>query len=215
MSLTLDSKYYRNEETWRTRDRYRIPMLRNDSIKEDVSNYQTDEKDEKKGFFGKMVNKFKKFPSKILTAKQTRENDNFKETKNYQEGNDFIYISKNLKNKKTGEEITQEFSIKGGTTNNQSNYDKFLKSEQLQKKNWNSKNKKKNKYKSKKKCRYGQNCRNKKNCKFNHDYDQNNNQQLQNYNRNRNRNNNQQLQNYHQNNNKFVFDDNFATTFFS
>jgi len=213
MSLTLDSKYYRNEDTYKNKDRYKISRFDNDSVKEDKNNYQSDKK--KTTIFGKMMNKFKKFPSKILTAKQVRENKDFKETKQFQEGNDFIHISKNLKNKKSGEEITQEFRIKGGTTNYQSDYDNFWESEQLPKenKNWNFQNKKKKKYKSKKKCRYGLKCRNKKNCKFNHDNDNNNNNN--NNNNYYQQNNNQQLQNYHQKNNQFIFDDNFAATFFS
>jgi|TARA_B100001971_G_scaffold214924_1_gene255524 hypothetical protein len=215
MSLTLDSKYYRNEDTYKNQDRYKISRFDNDSIekKEDKNNYQSNRK--KTSIFGKMMNKFKKYPSKILTAKQIRENKDFKETKRFQEGNNFIHISKNLKNKISGEEITQEVRIKGGTTNYQSDYDDFFESEQLPKenknknknKNWNFQNKKKKKYKSKKKCRYGLKCRNKKNCKFNHDNDNNNDDN--------NNNNNQHLQNYHQKNNQFFFDDNFAATFFS
>ena len=212
MSLTLDSKYYRNEDTYKNQDRYKISRFDNDSIekKEDKNNYQSNRK--KTSIFGKMMNKFKKYPSKILTAKQIRENKDFKETKRFQEGNNFIHISKNLKNKISGEEITQEVRIKGGTTNYQSDYDDFFESEQLPKenKNWNFQNKKKKKYKSKKKCRYGLKCRNKKNCKFNHDNDNNNDN-----NNNNNNNNNQHLQNYHQKNNQFFFDDNFAATFFS
>ena len=198
MSLKLHSKSYLH------RNRYKVPNnVFNIEEKKDDNSYQSDKK--KQSTFGKIMNKFKKFPSKILTAKQVRENKDFKETKQFQEGNDFIRISKNLKNKKSGEEITQEISIKGGITNNQYDYDTFFESEQLPKeyKNWNSQNNTK-KYKSKKKCRYGLKCRNKKNCKFNHD---NNDYYHQN--------NNKQLENYHQNNNQFIFDDNFAATFFS
>jgi hypothetical protein len=192
MSLLPYSNSYKHK------DRYKVSrnVFNLEEEEEDKNNYQFNEK--KKTTFGKMMNKFKNFSGKVLTAKQIRENKDFKETKHFQEGNNFIHISKNLKNKKSGAEITQEVRIKGGTTNNQYNYDNFLESEQLPKKNWNSQNKKKKEYKSKKKCRYGLKCRNKKNCKFNHDNDYN-----------------QPLQNYQQNNDKFFFDDNFAATFFS
>jgi hypothetical protein len=219
MSLELHSNSYKHQ------DKYKVSKNVFNIKKEDNNNnYKSNEK--RQSTFGKIMKKFKKFPSKILTAKQIRENKDFKETRHFQEGNNFIHISKNLKNKKSGEEITQEVRIKGGTSNNQYDYDNFFESEQLPKenKNWNFQNKN-TKYKSKKKCRYGLKCRNKKKCKFNHDndnnqqlqnyhqnnYHQNNNQQLQNYHQN----NNQQLQNYHQNNDKFFFDDNFAATFFS
>jgi len=226
MSLELHSNSYKHQ------DKYKVSKNVFNIKKEgNNNNYKSNEK--RQSTFGKIMNKFKKFPSKILTAKQIRENKDFKETRHFQEGNNFIHISKNFKNKKSGEEITQEVRIKGGTSNNQYDYDNFFESKQLPKenknKNWNFQNKN-TKYKSKKKCRYGLKCRNKKKCKFNHDndnnylqnYHQNDNQQLQNYHQNDNQqlqnyhqNDNQQLQNYHQNNDKFFFDDNFAATFFS
>ena len=68
---------------------------------------------ENTSFFGKVMSKFKKFTHKIFTAEEIKENDEFKQTKTYSEGNDFTFMSKKLKNKKTGETITNTFKVNG------------------------------------------------------------------------------------------------------
>ena len=68
---------------------------------------------ENTSFFGKVMNKFKKYTHKIFTAEEIKENDKFKQTKTYSEGNDFTFMSNKFKNKKTGETITNTFKVNG------------------------------------------------------------------------------------------------------
>ena len=190
MTSQLKSSYNRNQH-------YNVShQLQNDKSED----YESNQYVKKQSTFGKIINKFKHLPNKIFTARQVRENKEFKETKLFQEGNDFVHMSRNFKNKISGEEIIQEISIKGSKQYNNYDYDANLSISEFSQKN-KIENTQRNtqKYKSKKKCRYGSNCRNKK-CKFNHS---NNNHS----------NNNQIQQKFHENN--FCFDENFATSFFS
>tara|TARA_B100000378_G_C17964804_1_gene384833 strand:- start:370 stop:843 length:474 start_codon:yes stop_codon:yes gene_type:complete len=80
---------------------------------ENISYFYDNSLTKNTSFLGKVMSKFKKYTHKIFTAEEIKENDEFKQTKTYSEGNDFTFMSKKIKNKKTGETITNTFKVNG------------------------------------------------------------------------------------------------------
>ena len=80
---------------------------------ENISYFYDNSLTKNTSFLGKVMSKFKKYTHKIFTAEEIKENDEYKQTKTYSEGNDFTFMSNKFKNKKTGETITNTFKVNG------------------------------------------------------------------------------------------------------